>query len=128
MNRVVLWSRIRPRRCTRGPGRRADPACEPRTALAGSRVAHDLHVLLRHRLLRESRGFEGLLLIPALAVLDDVSIAQAVKPRIIGGNLRTAHTASGDDPTDDDHAVTHVEIVARHEPVLLEVIQPLSPI
>ena len=36
---------------------------------------HDLHVLLRHRLLRQPQGFEGLRVIPEELLIDDLALA-----------------------------------------------------
>ena len=42
---------------------------------------HDLHVLLRHRLLREPEGFEGLLVIAEQLDSDDLVLADCVEAR-----------------------------------------------
>jgi hypothetical protein len=71
---------------------------------------HDLHVLLRHRLLRQPHGFEGFLFRPVLPALHDQSIAQLVDEDVrianAGASLPVRHRVQD---RRNDHMVASVD-------------------
>src|SRR5439155_1091558 len=73
-------------------------------------VSYDPHVLLRHRLLREAQGSEGLGVIPDDLHADDLALANGKDVR--GPNVRPRATAFGPPDVPRRNAVANIDEVA----------------
>src|SRR5436190_2224067 len=62
---------------------------------------HDLHVLLRHRLLREPHGFEGLSVVPEELHAEHLSLPERVDAGQLHARLRAVAHATPDEPHDN---------------------------
>src|SRR5829696_7052364 len=82
---------------------------------------HDLQVLLRHRLLRQSGGFEGLPPIQINLTLEDLALSKQPECRDFPTHGDATSRASANESIQLDHAVS----ACIHKPVVLDM-EPLK--
>src|SRR4030095_3468330 len=82
-----------------------DISCGPRL----SRGSHDLHVLLRHRLLREAGGFEGFVWLSVRLEMDDLSVSERPYVGDVSFALNSGKPRRSSNSVDGDEAVTRAD-------------------
>src|SRR5438067_1650530 len=82
------------------------------------------HVLLRHRLLHQPRGFEGCLIVVELLVANDLARADGEDQIVAGAHARPAHPSTPALAADYQHIVAAVDEALSLAPPLIPLLKP----